>query len=257
MLVSGLKTALFSAAGDRASVRMSGAHADLIHSCLDCSAARDLDSGARRRVADYLQLLLAYNERTNVYSKSAYPRLPFHVADCLTLATHTSKLVAQQRQSGESRDNGGVLDLGSGSGLPSLLIACVVPEVPVYALESKSRKTRFLSHAASKIGLERYFALTQNVNELSRTWVFDVDVVTAKAFKPLPEVVPIAKRCVRKETRLLVPISEGQVREFELDEGQLAREGDFLYFSQQVSPSHGSEQRKLATPGTAPSLGRR
>ena len=71
--------------------------------------------------------------------------------------------------------------LKRGSGLPSLPIACVNPELPVFAVESKSRKTRFLAHAARKIGLESYTPLTQNVNELSRSWCFDVDVVTAKA----------------------------------------------------------------------------
>ena len=35
-----------------------------------------------------------------------------------------------------------LLDLGSGSGLPSVLIACVLPDIPVYAVEFKSRKTR-------------------------------------------------------------------------------------------------------------------
>jgi len=41
--------------------------------------------------------------------------------------------------------------------------------------------------------------------------VFDVPAVTAKAFKPVPEVGPIARRCVLGEATLHIPISEAQV----------------------------------------------
>ena len=134
-----------------------------------------------------------------------------------------------------------------------MLIACVNPELPVYAVESKSRKTRFLSHVARKLELGAYTALTQDVNQLSRAWAFDVDVVTAKAFKPLNEVRPIARRAILGDAaRLMVPISEAQVREFELAEEELLRvEGGFIYFSEPITPSHGAAQRKIVTPEAA------
>ena len=109
-----------------------------------------LPSESAERVHQYVQLLLAYNERTNVYSKSAYDKLPFHIEDSVTLAL----LVGKQARRG-------ALDLGSGSGLPSLVIACVNPDLPVWAVESKSRKTRFLAHAAKTIGLADYMPLTR------------------------------------------------------------------------------------------------
>ena len=130
--------------------------------------------------------------------------------------------------------------------------ACVNPELPVFAVESKSRKTRFLAHAAKRLGLDRYTPLTQNVHELSRSWVFDVDVVTAKAFKPLPEVGPIGAKCLLHDARLLVPISEAQVKEFDLGEEELERRGEgFVYYSQGLAPSRGDSTRKLVTPEAA------
>jgi 16S rRNA G527 N7-methylase RsmG len=106
----------------------------------------------------------------------------------------------------------------------------------------------FLAHAARRLGLDAYTPLTQNVNELCRSWVFDVDVVTAKAFKPLPEVAPIGAKCILSDARLLVPISEAQVREFALGDEQLARRGDeFVYYSAALTPSRGASQRKQMT----------
>lgn len=105
----------------------------------------------------YISLLLAYNERTNVYSKSAYEKLPFHVWDSITLARLLAPAVADGKErgpasSGMAGDASGILDLGSGSGLPSVILACVHPDVPIFAVESKSRKTRFLQHVAREIG---------------------------------------------------------------------------------------------------------
>ena len=217
--------------------------ASVLESCTAAIAPLGLPAEAAERVQGYVSELLTYNERTNVYSKSAYGKLPFHVADSLTLALNIRDSVQPSR---------GVLDLGSGSGLPSLLIACVHPELPVFAVESKSRKTRFLQHAARQIGLPHYTALTQNVFELSRSWVFDVDVVTAKAFKPLREVAPIGERCILHDARLLVPISAAQVAEFALTEEELARKGDeYIYYSQRLSPSRGASTRKLVTSESA------
>ena len=209
----------------------------LLENCRAAFAHLNLPDSAAECASGYVSELLSYNERTNVYSKSAYDKLPFHVTDSLTLAMHI-----------RSRAPRGVLDLGSGSGLPSVLIACVNPEIPVYAVESKSRKTRFLAHAGKKLDLQNYVPLTQNVNELARSWCFDVDHVTAKAFKPLPEVEPIMRRCVMGDAQMLVPISEAQVREFALEEHQLERRGDsFLYYSTPITASHGSAQRKLVS----------
>lgn len=210
-------------------------HAALLERCQSAFSHLELDTFAAERASGYVSELLRYNERTNVYSKSAYEKLPFHVADSLTLA-------ARIREASPK----GVLDLGSGSGLPSVLIACVNPDIPVYAVESKSRKTRFLGKAGKALSLDNYCPLTQNVNELARSWCFDVDIVTAKAFKPLPDVGPIGRRCISCDATMLVPISEAQVSEFDLSEEQLERRGEaFIYYREVIGASHGTAQRKL------------
>ena len=82
---------------------------DLLSLSLDEGPALELDGPSRDRVAAYLRALLAYNEHTNVYSKSAYTHLPFHVHDSITLGMLIAELATP---------NSAVLDMGSGSGLP-------------------------------------------------------------------------------------------------------------------------------------------
>ncbi len=101
---------------------------EVVRACQRAVSALSLPELASERAMGYVEELLRYNERTNVYSKSAYDKLPFHLADSLELA----QIIAESSPRA-------VLDLGSGSGLPSLLIACVMPSTTVFAVESKSR----------------------------------------------------------------------------------------------------------------------
>jgi len=200
-----------------------------------------LDEDARALVAQYIDHLLEYNEHTNVYSKSAYAHLPFHVHDSLTLGL----IISESRGQGSA-----VLDLGSGSGLPSALIAAVNPQTPVFAIESKSRKTRFLRQVASALPMHNYVPLTCNVHEFSRSSYCDVDFLTAKAFKPLDEVVPIAQVCIRASALLYVPVSQAQVRDLSLPEQQLHRRGKYIYFRKAIKASRKSSTRQAITIGS-------
>lgn len=222
---------------------------ELLERSLDDGPALELDGASRDRVAAYLRALLAYNEHTNVYSKSAYTHLPFHVQDSITLGL----LIGEH-----AKPRSAVLDMGSGSGLPSLLIAATLPNTPVYAIESKSRKTRFLAGAAKEMGLTCYTPITDNVNEFSRRSYCSVDFVTAKAFKPLPEVAPIAAACIGKRALLQVPVSESQVSELKLDENQLVRSGSrFIYYRQEVKAARVLSKRKaMPLPADAAAKGK-
>ena len=159
----------------------------------------------------YIELLKAYNAHTNVYSKSAYGKLPFHITDSLQLA----EFVGDQAQH--------IVDMGSGSGLPSVILAIACPNARVTAVESKSRKTRFLEHVKAELGLDNYTVVTGDINQVLNT-LKPIDVVTAKAFKPLPDVVKIFRKTKAKQ--LWVPISDAQ-RELASSLGEVIT-GDML-----------------------------
>ena len=207
----------------------------LLERCLEEEAVQLLDAAAKERVLGYVRALLRYNARTNVYARSSYDKLPFHVADSVTLGLMISEAATPSSS---------VLDLGSGSGLPSLLLAAVNPQMHVYALESKSRKTRFLAQAGAELRLPLYTPITANVHEFARVSFVDADFVTAKAFKPLPEVAPIAAACVGRRALLHVPVSEAQVRDISLAESQLLRRGRFVYYREAVVPARSLVKRR-------------
>eukprot|EP00669_Euglena_mutabilis_P012843 TRINITY_DN7533_c0_g1_i1.p1 TRINITY_DN7533_c0_g1~~TRINITY_DN7533_c0_g1_i1.p1 ORF type:complete len:320 (-),score=31.34 TRINITY_DN7533_c0_g1_i1:36-893(-) len=144
------------------------------------------------------RLLMEYNAHTNVYSRGAYDQLPTHIADSWNVA--------------ERVKGGAVLDLGSGSGLPAVFVAAHPEAGEVFAVESKSRKTRFLAQVQASLGLDRLHVVTADIAELCRRSAFDVRFVTAKAFKKLPEVVAAAEACVAGPSTLVVPHLRGTSR---------------------------------------------
>ena len=68
----------------------------------------DLFSAKESLIERYIDLLKTHNETTNLYAKSAYDQLPFHVRDCQALAS----LIGD-------KDGYDIWDLGSGSGFPA------------------------------------------------------------------------------------------------------------------------------------------
>lgn len=151
------------------------------------------------KIAHYLHLLKEYNETTNVYSKSAYDKLSFHVQDSVNIAN----LIPQKSKF--------ILDMGSGSGLPAIIIAIIKPQITIWAVESKSRKTTLLTQVKTALNLHNLTIHTQDIHQLIREAKPKPDIITAKAFKPIPDVITLAQKFPTKPT-LIIPISETQAQ---------------------------------------------
>jgi 16S rRNA (guanine527-N7)-methyltransferase len=96
------------------------------------------------------------------------------------------------------RSAGRMADLGSGAGLPGLVIAAALPESRVDLIESASRKCAFLRDAGERMGL----ANAAVVCERSEEWAAGegreaYDVVTARAVGPLATLAELASPLLR------------------------------------------------------------
>jgi len=88
---------------------------------------------------------------------------------------------------------GTLLDLGSGAGLPGLVLALLLPETAVTLLEPMERRCRFLTEAVAELGLANVSVLRGRAEDVTvRT-----DVVTARAVAPLPRLAELAIGLVR------------------------------------------------------------
>lgn len=82
-----------------------------------------------------------------------------------------------------------LLDLGSGGGLPGLVVSLARPDLQVHLLESRAKKTAFLEQAAGELGLTVTIHRGR-AEELSGTGLgASFDLVTARAVAPLDRLV--------------------------------------------------------------------
>jgi 16S rRNA (guanine527-N7)-methyltransferase len=129
----------------------------------------------------YRDLLLRWNQRVNLTAASTADEIDAHIADCLHLLPHLPT-------------TGRLVDVGSGGGLPAIVIAIERPELRVTALEPTHKKHAFLRTAARELHLA-------NLEPLAERWedhaIHDYDAATSRAFINLARWLEIGASLVR------------------------------------------------------------
>lgn len=94
-----------------------------------------------------------------------------------------------------------VCDVGSGAGLPGLVLAVRRPDLAVSLVEPLLRRTRFLEEVVATLGLENVEVLRARAEELHG--VREFDVVTARAVAPLDRLARWTLPLVRQGGELV------------------------------------------------------
>ena len=84
-------------------------------------------------------------------------------------------------------ERGEVVDIGSGAGLPGLVVAMVRPSLRVVLVESMLRRCVFLEECVGELGLENVRIVRARAEDLAGT--MSADVATARAVAPLDRLV--------------------------------------------------------------------
>jgi len=131
--------------------------------------------GRRALLEQYAALLAAEGVLRGLIGPREVPRLwDRHLVNCALLGPLLPADAA-------------VADLGSGAGLPGLVLAIVRPDCAVTLIEPMARRTTFLEEAAGALGLDRVEVVRGRAEDWSRPERFDV--VTARALAPLPRLL--------------------------------------------------------------------
>ncbi len=90
-------------------------------------------------------------------------------------------------------------DLGSGGGLPGVVLAIVRPELELTLVEVRRNRAVFLRSAVEELGLSRVQVYARRAETLRQRR----DVCFARAFAPLPEAWVASERLLADEGRLI------------------------------------------------------
>ena len=88
-----------------------------------------------------------------------------------------------------------LVDLGSGAGLPGIVLALLLPDAQVTLLEPMAKRAAFLEECVTELGLGNAGVRRARAEELAGTLA--VDVVTARAVAPLARLTAMAVRLLR------------------------------------------------------------
>jgi 16S rRNA (guanine527-N7)-methyltransferase len=140
------------------------------------------------------------------------------------------------------REAGRIVDLGSGAGLPGLVLAIARPEAEVVLVESVGKKCAWLERTVERLGLENVRVACARAEELDAA---PFDVVTARALAALPVLCEYAAPLLREGGALVA--WKGAVDAREAADGLHAAEvlGLVREEVRAVEPYRGSERRTL------------
>jgi 16S rRNA (guanine527-N7)-methyltransferase len=106
-----------------------------------------------------------------------------------------SGVVAELIPAAPGREPLQLADLGSGAGLPGIVLAIMLPEISVTLVEPMARRTAFLQECIAKLGLRNAQVRRGRAEDLAGE--IEADVVTARAVASLDRLVGLAAGLAR------------------------------------------------------------
>ena len=135
-----------------------------------------LSDEQRGQLLDYLALLGKWNKVYNLTAvRDPAEMLTHHLLDSLAVIAP----LVRHTQGGAAR----VLDVGSGGGLPGVVIAICCPEMSVACVDAVAKKAAFVQQAAGVLGLSNLRGMHARVESITEPY----DVITSRAFATLAD----------------------------------------------------------------------
>ena len=94
-----------------------------------------------------------------------------------------------------------LVDIGSGAGLPGLVLAVVFPNTAVCLLEPSGKRARFLTQARLELGLSNVEIINERLQKYRPQQPYDT--IIARAFGSLPYLMGNLRGLTRPDTRLI------------------------------------------------------
>ena len=175
---------------------------------LSAAAGRDVSRETLEKLERFAVLIVEANQTQNLVASATLPELwERHIIDGVQLY-------------GLAGRDGSWCDIGSGPGLPGVVIA-ILGGLPMTLIEPRRLRADFLRCAIGQLGLERVTVDQLKVEQVSGKF----DHVTARAVARLGKLFAMANHLAHDGTRWVLP--KGESVKSELDEARQTWQGSF------------------------------
>jgi 16S rRNA (guanine527-N7)-methyltransferase len=160
------------------------------------------------RLTAFVDLLIDENSRQNLIAKNSIPDIwERHILDGAQLVRRVPA-------------SANWVDIGSGAGLPGMVIASLVA-APVTLVEPRRLRAAFLAEACKRLGLANVTVLQSTAASLRGQF----DVITARAVAPAVELFAMTRHLTHPGTIYVLP--KGKSAQSELAEAKRTWQGVF------------------------------
>ena len=148
----------------------------------------------------YLSSIIKHNKHTNLVGKSTIEHIwDRHVLDCLQLTKHITNKKLK------------ILDLGTGAGLPGVLLS-ITGYQKVVMMDSVKKKTDFVKKIIKELSLT---AKIQN-KRIEKPPISQHDIIVSRALAPLVKLLTYARMYSNKNTTSLFLKGRNAISEIDI-----------------------------------------
>ena len=136
----------------------------------------------------YLELMLKWNKARNLTAIHSYSEgIKKHLLDSLSILSFIKK--------------GKILDVGSGAGLPGIVIALMRDDVDVTSIDSVGKKCRFMEHARLDLNLTNFNVVNDRVEIYKTNECFNQ--IVSRAFASFEDTKKLTSHLICPEGEYL------------------------------------------------------
>ena len=137
----------------------------------------------------YIELIVKWNKTYNLSAiSSPLEGVKKHLLDSLSIMPYI--------------DKSALLDVGSGAGLPGIVISIMRPELDVSVIDSVGKKCRFMQYVKSELSLDNLSVINDRVELYRPTSCFGQ--ITSRAFAEVEKTINITKHLLCSEGHYLL-----------------------------------------------------
>ncbi len=160
-----------------------------------------LHHDTRRQLQTYCAMLRQWNQRINLIGRSTADKLILnHISDGFAVIKHLTKPAST------------IVDIGSGGGVPGIVIGIVCPKHQVHLVESNIKKCGFLRNVIAELNLKNVSVHQQRIEQCALP---PVDIFTARACADLQQLLEWSLPLSRQQTRFVFLKGEQVQQEIE------------------------------------------
>ena len=167
------------------------ASAQLVNGCAEMNLS--VTPQQVEQLIAYVQLMAKWNPVYNLTAiRETDKMVSHHLLDSLAILPTFERVVSEQTL---SLNNPQIMDVGTGGGLPGIVLAIMHPQWQLTLIDPVHKKTAFLTQVKAQLSLNNVTVINGKVEDLEPTQIFDI--ITSRAFASLVDFIKLSERALK------------------------------------------------------------